>query len=57
MEPVRRTAVPMIVGPVDLQLILSSTVNYKVKLQLIQKIFEYIEVILFQNKIMIKIFL
>lgn len=44
MEPVRRV-VPVIEGPVDLNLILCPTVNYKTKLKQIQTIFEFIEVI------------
>lgn len=45
MEPVRKIAHPRTVGPVDLQIILNPTVNMKVKLQHVQKIFDSMEVI------------
>lgn len=44
MEPVRKIIHPRTAGPVDLQLILNPTVNVKVKLQLIQKISDALEV-------------
>lgn len=46
MEQVRKIGIPRTTGPVDLQLILNSTVSVKVKLQLIQKISDSLEVIL-----------
>jgi len=44
MEPVRKIVHPKTSGPVDLTLILNSAVNMKVKLQLIQKISESLDV-------------
>lgn len=44
MEPIRKIIHPRTTGPVDLQLILNPTVNIKVKLQLVQKIYDGIEV-------------
>lgn len=44
MEPVRKIVHPRTSGPVDLSLILNAAVNMKVKLQLVQKISESIEV-------------
>jgi len=45
MESVRKIIHPRITGPVDLSLILNTTVSIKVKLQLVQKISDAIEVI------------
>lgn len=44
MEPIRKIVQARTTGPVDLQLILNPSVSVKVKLQLIQKISDALEV-------------
>lgn len=44
MELVRKITQPRTTAPVDLQLILNPTVNIKIKIQLIQKISDSLEV-------------